>query len=127
MDTHQERRKDLDKQACRTFVCPNLALIDEKGKELELKDTTIKRTKDMAIEYFKKTYQTPHYSSAKNLLPAFMYMASIIENDRRTQWDVEKVYKVSSATIRKWYKDISGVLNIKIISGREIRFVPNML
>ena len=127
MDTPHERRKDLDKQACRTFVCPNLALIDEKGKDLGLRDVTIKKAKDMAIEYFRKTYQTPHYSSAKNLLPAFMYMASIIENDRRTQWDVEKVYKVSSATIRKWYKDISDVLNIKIISGKEIRFVPNVL
>lgn len=127
MDIPQERKKDLDKQACRTFVCPNLASIDEKGKELELKDTTIKRAKDMAIEYFRKTYQTPHYSSAKNLIPSFVYMASIIEKDRRTQWDIERVYKVSSVTIRKWYKDISDVLGIKIISGGEIRFVPNVL
>jgi TPR repeat protein len=102
MDTLQERRKDLDKQACRTFVCPNLALMDEKGKELELKDVTIKRAKDMAIEYFKKTYQEPHYSSAKNLLPAFMYMASIIENDRRTQWDVENVYNLVRCPPHSW-------------------------
>ena len=126
MDTPQERRKDLDRQACRTFVCPNLALMDKRGRELELKEVTIKRAKDMAVEYFRKTYQTPHYSSAKSLLPAFIYMASIIEDDRRTQWDVEKVYKVSSATIRKWYKDISDVLDIKIISGKEIRFIPNL-
>jgi hypothetical protein len=58
MDTPRERRKDLDKQACRTFVCPNLALIDEKGKELGLRDATIKKAKDMAIEYFTKTYLT---------------------------------------------------------------------
>lgn len=125
MDTLQDKRKDLDKQACKMFVCPNLSLIDEKGKELGLRDTTIKKAKGMAVEYFKKTYQEPHYSSVKHLLPSFMYMASIIENDRRTQWDMEMAYNVNTATIRKWYKDISNVLNIRIISGREIRFIPN--
>lgn len=127
MDTPQERRKDLDKQACRTFVCPNLSLMDEKGKELGLRDVTIKKAKDMAIEYFRKAYQMPHYSSVKHLLPAFMYIASIMEKDRRTQWDMEIAYNVNSATIRKWYKDISSVLDIKIISGREIRFIQNVL
>lgn len=127
MDTVQNRRKDLDKQACKTFVCPNLSLIEEKGRELYLKDETIKRAKDMAIEYFKKTYREPHYSSAKHLLPAFTYIASIIEDDRRTQWDIEKVYRINSATIRKWYRDISDVLNIKILGGNAIRFVPNDL
>jgi len=90
-----------------------------------MRDVTIRKAKDMAIEYFRKTYQRPHYSSAKSLLPSFMYIASIIENDRRTQWDMERSYGVSSATIRKWYKDISDVLDIKIISGKEIRFVRN--
>lgn len=120
MDTIHNRRKDLDKQACKTFVCPNLSLIDEKGKELNLKDETIKTAKDMAIEYFKKTYRMPHYSSAKHLLPAFTYIASILKNERKTQWDIEIVYGVSCVTIRKWYLDISKVLNIKVINGAGI-------
>lgn len=127
MNTLQNRRKDLDKQACKTFVCPNLSLIEEKGKELYLKDETIKRAKDMAIEYFKKTYREPHYSSAKHLLPAFIYIASIIEDDRRTQWDIEKVCGINSVTIRKWYRNISDTLNIKVLRGNVIRFIPDDL
>lgn len=125
MNILQNRRKDLDKQACKKFVCPNLSLIEEKGKELHLKDKTIKRARDMAIEYFKKTYREPHYSSAKHLLPAFTYITSIIEDERRTQWDIENVYGINSVTIRKWYRDISDVLNIKILGGNMITFIPS--
>ena len=127
MNTLQNRGKDLDKQACKKFVCPNLSLIDEKGKELHLKDGTIKRARDMAIEYFKKTYREPHYSSVRHLLPSFIYIASIIENDRRTQWDIENVYGINCVTIRKWNRDISDVLNIKILGGNVVRFIPNDL
>jgi len=119
------QNKDLDKQACRTFVCPNLSLLDEKGKVLKLKETTIKKAKDMAIEYFKKTYREPRYSSAKHLLPAFTYIASIIEDDRKTQWEIENAYGINSVTIRKWYRDISDVLDLKILGGSKIRFVKN--
>ena len=126
MDIVDGRRKELEKRACKTFVCPNLSLIDEKGKQLQLKDETIKRAKDMAIEYFKKTYRNPHYSSAKHLLPAFTYIASIIEGERRTQWSIEQVYGINSVTIRKWYRDISNVLNIDIIGDKIIRFKQNL-
>ncbi|MBZ5529590.1 MAG: hypothetical protein LAN71_17045 [Acidobacteriia bacterium] len=50
---------NLEEIDCKTFACPSLNLIDEKGKELRLKDVTIKKAKDMAIEYLKKTYHVP--------------------------------------------------------------------
>ncbi len=40
--------KDLEKDACEKFVCPNMSLIDEKGKELQLKDNTIEKAKELA-------------------------------------------------------------------------------
>lgn len=120
MDILHNQVKELNKQACKIYVCPNLSLIDEKGKELLLKDSTIKRAKDLAIEYFKKTYQEPHYTSSIHLLPAFVYIASILENDRKSQFDIEKVFGISSATIRKWYREISGELDIRIKIGAGI-------
>ena len=114
----QNHGKELEKQACKTFVCPNLSLIDKKGRDLQLNDATIKRAKDLAIEYFKKTYRDHHYSSVKYLLPAFTYIATIIEGERRTQWEIENVYGVTRVTIRKWYLDILGILDIKIVYNR---------
>ena len=74
--------KELDMLACRTYVCPNMGLIEEKGKELGLDDRIIERAKNMAVEYFKKTYHKPHYSSAKYVLPSFIYVAAIREGEK---------------------------------------------
>ena len=108
-------RKELDIQGCRTFVCPNISLIDEKGKELLLKDETIKRAKELAIEYFKKTYRMPHYSSARHLLPAFIYIASVLEGDRRFQKEVAEVFGTTNVTITKWYRDIVETMGLNLI------------
>ena len=107
--------KGLDFVACKYFVCPKLGLIDEKGKELLLKDETINRAKDLAIEYFKKTYRRPHYSSARHLLPSFVYIASILEGDRVYQKDVAEVFGTTNVTITKWYRDIVDTIGLKII------------
>lgn len=118
-------RRELEIQGCRTFVCPNISLIEEKGRELLLKDETIKRAKDLAIEYFKKTYKRPHYSSAKHLLPAFVYIASIMEGERRFQKEVAEAFGTTNITITKWYRDIVDTMGLNIIrsdatSDREI-------
>ena len=107
--------KELEIQGCRKFVCPNLSLIEEKGKELRLKDSTIKRAKDLAIRYFKDTYHKPHYSSAKHLLPAFVYIALILEGEKKLQTDVAEAFGTTHATVRKWYVDIIVTLKIKIL------------
>lgn len=108
-------KKELDIKGCRTFVCPNISLIEEKGKELLLKDSTIKRAKDLAIEYFKKTYRRPHYSSAKHLLPAFVYIASVLEGERRFQKEVAEAFGTTNVTITKWYRDIEETMGLTII------------
>lgn len=116
-------KKELEIQGCRTFVCPNLSLIDEKGKELGLKEETIKKAKELAVRYFKETYHRPHYSSAKHVLPAFLYIASILESERRYQSRVADVFGTSHSTVRKWYKDVINTLclNIKYDDNESTR------
>lgn len=108
-----QKAKELEIQGCKTFVCPNLSLIDEKGKELNLREETIKRAKGLAIEYFRKTYHRPHYSSVRYVLPAFIYIATIFENDKRSQSDIASVFNTTCATITKWYRDVMDILDIK--------------
>src|SRR3972149_6869005 len=83
--------KELEIQGCRKFVCPNLCLLDEKGKELNLKEETIKRSKNIAIDYFKKTYHNPNYS-AKKVLAAILYIASILEGEKKSQKNIANRY-----------------------------------
>lgn len=113
--------KELEIQGCRKFVCPNLSLIDEKGRELNLREDTIKRSKDMAIEYFKKTYHKPHYSSARHVLPGIVYIVSILEGDRRSQGDIVKIFDVSHKTITRWYRDVMDTLNIKTLKEEKLK------
>ncbi len=56
-------------------VCPDLDIIKEKGKELNLREGTITKAKNFAIEYFKKTDKMPRHPEM--LMPAFLYIAAI--------------------------------------------------
>lgn len=107
--------KDLEIEACKTFVCPNIGLIEQKGKELSLDDKTIAMAKDLAIRYLKKTYHAPHYSHIKYLLPSFIYIASIYNGNRRMQDRLSEVFGVSNVTIRKWNEDIIDTLELEVI------------
>lgn len=109
------RPEDLETKAYDVFVYPNLSIIDKKGKELKLKDETIKRAKDLAIEYINKTYHQPRYSHIKFLLPAFVYIAAILDDDRRTQYEIAKTFGVTESSVRKWYMQIKETMNIEII------------
>ena len=110
--------KELEVMACKTFVCPNLGLIVQKGKELQLRDETINKARDIAVEYFKKTYHMPIYSSVKNLLPSFLYLASILgsdrndRSDRRTQEEVKYVFDITIPTMRRWNRHIIDTLEL---------------
>lgn len=107
--------EDLETKAYDVFVYPSLSTIGIKGKELGLKDETIKRAQDLAIEYIKKTYHQPLYSHIKFLLPAFVYIAAILDDDRRTQYDIAQAFGVTESSVRKWYLHIKEIMNIKII------------
>ena len=108
--------EDLEARAYETFVYPNVALIETKGKELGLKDETIKKAMDMATEYIKKTYHNPQYSHIKFLLPGFIYISSVLNDDRRTQRDIARAFGVTSSSIRKWYMHIEEIMEIDMPS-----------
>ncbi len=107
--------EDLKARAYEVFVYPNLSIIENKGKELNLKDKTIERAKDMAVEYIKKTYHHPRYSHIKFLLPAFVYIAAILDDDRRSQYDIAQAFGISESSLRKWCLNIRDELNIEIV------------
>lgn len=104
----------LETQAYELFVYPNLVLIDENCKKLGFKDETIKQAKYLATEYIKKTYHQPRYSHIKFLLPAFVHISSILNDDRRTQREIAEAFGVTSTLIRKWYLHIVDVMNLNI-------------
>ncbi len=106
--------RKLEMQGCRTFVCPNLSIIEEKGKELNLREDTIKRSKDMATEFFKKTYHKPHYSSARHVVPGIVYAACVLEYDKRLREDIAETFGVSGCTVTKWYRDVIRTLDIEV-------------
>jgi hypothetical protein len=103
---------NLEAIGCRTFACTNLSLIDEKGKELGLSNEIIEKAKAMAIEYLKKTYLRPRYSSVIYLLPSFLFIASIRDGNMIKKKRVADVFETSSATINKWNNDIIDTLKI---------------
>lgn len=111
-----DKAKDLEIRGCKEFICPNLGLIEQKGKDLYLNDETVKRARGLAIEYLKKTYHAPRYSHIKYLLPSFLYIASIIDDDRRHQDKVADAFGISTKTVRKWNEDIIYTLDLYIIS-----------
>jgi len=92
--------------------------------DLKLNEITIKKAENLAIRYFKKAYHAPKYTSAKFLLPAFIYIASIfesqkkgLEHERRTQREVAAVFGITELVIRKWYSEITNELNIKVFGN----------
>jgi len=114
--------RELEIHGCRTYVCPNISLIDVKGKELSLKDGTIKRAKELAIKYFKDTYSRPHYSHAKYLLPSFICIASIMEGDYILQKKLAKVFGTTNATIVKWNRDIIETMDLPLECSSAVKY-----
>ena len=107
--------EDLETRAYEVFVYPNLALIDINCKKLDLKDETIERAKVLAARYIEKTYHRPPYSHIKFLLPAFVYIEALLNDDKRTQSEVAEAFGVTETVVRKWYAHIVKVMEIEII------------
>lgn len=114
-----DKLKELEIQGCRSFVCPNLGVMETRCKGSNIRDGVIERSKCLAIEYFKKTYHRPHYSSARNVIPAIVYIASIFEDEKRSKAEIAKIFGVSHVTIRKWQIDVMKVLDIKILEKEK--------
>lgn len=111
--------KNLEMKGCRTFICPNLSLMEKKCKELNIREGIIERSKSIAFEYFKKTYHKPHYSSARHVMPAIVYVAYMLEGDKLSKVKMAKMFSTSTVTIRKWQMDIMEVLDINIPEKEE--------
>lgn len=107
--------EELETKAYEVFVYPNISIIDKKGKELKMRDETIKRAQDLAAEYIKKTYHQPRYSHIKFLLPAFVYISAILDDDRRTQYEIAQAFGVTESSVRKWYAHIKEIMGINIV------------
>jgi len=98
--------KDLEEYTCKEFICPNLNQIDIKGKELGLSEDAIKLARNVATDYFRKTYHKPKYGSLNFLVPTFLYIAASLSKEVRTQKEVASVCGCSEVTLRKWINEI---------------------
>lgn len=120
--------KELDIEACKTFVCPNFNEMEINCKKLGLDDETIKICKEIGIEYLRKTYHTPKYASINSVIPAFIYIGSNLyyedgircipgagRNRRRKigRRELGALYGVTGITVSKWIGDIISILDIQ--------------
>lgn len=123
--------KELDINACKTFVCPDFNDIDINCKKLGLDDETINRCKDIGIEYLKKTYHTPKYTSIKFVIPAFIYIGANMYCKDGVKYlgsgnmckkiggrEIATLYGITGSTVSKWITDVISVLEIKRIKSR---------
>ncbi len=116
--------EELEREACKKFVCPNISLIDDRGKELGLRDVTIRKAKDLAVQYFRNTYHSPNYASVKHVLPGIVYIAAKLGREKITQREIAKGFDVSHCTVNKWYKDVMKVLGIESIKKLRKLEIP---
>ncbi len=112
--------RKLEMKGCRTFVCPNLSMMETICNEHNIRKDIIERSKRMAFEYFKKTYHRPHYSSARHVIPAIVYIASVLMGEKISKIGVARIFNVSYITVKKWQIDIMEVLNIKTLEAELI-------
>lgn len=106
--------KDIETKAYEKFVLPSIDSIGKNCRKLKLKNETIVQAKDLALEYIEKTYHQPDYSHIKFLLPAFAYIATILNDDRRTQREIAEAFGTTESSLRKWYAHIIRLMNIEI-------------
>jgi transcription initiation factor TFIIIB Brf1 subunit/transcription initiation factor TFIIB len=105
--------KKLEMKGCKTFVCPNLSIMEDRCKELNINTGTIEKSKSMAIEFFKKTYHKPHYSSARHVIPSIVYIVCMLEGEKRSKKEIAKAFGGSHVTLKKWQIYVMKTMGIK--------------
>jgi transcription initiation factor TFIIIB Brf1 subunit/transcription initiation factor TFIIB len=108
--------KDLETRAYEKFVLPSIDSMGKNCKKLNLKNETVEQAKDLALKYIGKTYHQPDYSHIKFLLPAFAYIATILNDDRKTQREIAEAFGTTESSLRKWYAHIVNLMEIKIMT-----------
>lgn len=106
--------KELETRAYERFVLPSIDSMRKSCEKLNLKNETIEKAKDLALRYVEKTYHQPDYSHIKFLLPAFAYISTILNDDRRTQREIAEAFGTTESSLRKWYAHIVRLMEIKI-------------
>ena len=81
------------------------------SNSLELKENTTLRAIDLAHRSI-EAYLTSGKKS-EGIAAATIYIACILEDDRRTQKEISRVAKVPESTIRNQYLEIARGLEIK--------------
>lgn len=111
---------NLERQACKVFVCPNIKTIEPLCDRLllELANHSARTTlrydpeqmkrvsKAIAVAYFKRTYAKPRYASPAPVIASCVYIAGKLTNNWVTQAAVAKHSDYQETTIRKWAKNI---------------------
>ena len=115
--------RDLKIKACRVFVCPNIKLIEEYGKALNLSSCAMQLTRIIAQTYLKKTYDLQHYGSGKYLVPAFLYMGALLAGETKTQAEIADICKSTGGTLRHWHQRIIKDLDLKDFDDTGYRTV----
>lgn len=95
-------------------------------RKLGLDEETIKRCRDIGIEYLKKTYHMPTYASINYVIPAFIYIGANMYYEDRIRYimcgnikkkigmsEIVTLYDVSVATGSKWLNNVISVLEIR--------------
>lgn len=88
-----------------------IELVQEFSENLELKENTSLRAIELTnrtIEAFLNSGNKP-----KGVAAAILYIAGILEDDRRTQKEISQVAKVPESTIRNLYLKIARGLELK--------------
>ncbi|MHA1265466.1 MAG: transcription initiation factor IIB [Candidatus Helarchaeota archaeon] len=82
------------------------------AQELELSTHVQREASQILKEAQEKEVTTG--KDPKGLAAAALYIAGVLEGERRTQRDISRVSHVTEVTIRNRYKEITKILNLKI-------------
>ncbi len=103
--------RNLNLTPKRLFVKPT-EYVNKFADELELSEKVRRR----AIELLDKAYELGLTSgkSPAGLVAAALYVASILEGEKKTQREVAEVAHVTEVTVRNRYKELVEKLNLKV-------------
>lgn len=121
--------KELDLLACKTFVCPNLHLIDAICSKLYFSDNQVaEKTREIVVAYLKKTYHMPQFSHINKVIPAAIWVAGcLLMNEQRSfedkllqaEWDANRFSRYKQ---RRTQQEIAICANTTPITIRKMGY-----
>lgn len=103
----------LEKHACKLFVCSKENQIIIWCQQLHFRSIDVEeKAQNIFRAYVAKKCYNNTILSAKRVIAASIYLASILCGERRTQEEIKKVTDISPPTLRKYYTDIIDILEL---------------